>query len=64
MVGQELLDTLVENTGLPPDYVRTRLQNMLTEGGTVIEDLDMEKVRTLLADLLLDLINECQDEPL
>lgn len=58
MSGRELFDTLVENTGLPEEYVRVRLTQLLNEKGLAMEELKMENVREILADLLLDLIQQ------
>lgn len=63
MSGQELFEVLVQNTGLPEGYVRERLEKLLAESGTTVESLDLDKVRGLLEDLLLDLINESQEGP-
>jgi len=58
MSGRELFDTLVENTGLPEEYVRVRLSQMLTEKGLTMDELKLDNVREILADLLLDLIEQ------
>ena len=63
MQGQELFDVLVENTGLPPEYVRRKLDTLLKTTGTPIESLSLEQVRDLLSNLLLDLIKESIQEP-
>ena len=63
MQGQELFDVLVENTGLPPEYVRRKLDHLLKTTGTPIESLSLEQVRDLLSNLLLDLIAESIQEP-
>jgi hypothetical protein len=58
MSGQELFDTLVQNTGLPEEYVRVRLSQLLNEKGLALEALTLEHVRDVLSDLLLDLIQQ------
>jgi hypothetical protein len=63
MQGQELFDLLVENTGLPPEYVRRKLDDLLKTTGTPVESLNLEQVRDLLSQLLLTLIEESIQEP-
>jgi hypothetical protein len=63
MLGRELFETLVQNTGLPDTYVREKLLALMNQQGARIEDLDIEQVRTLLADFLLELINESDESP-
>jgi hypothetical protein len=58
MSGQELFDTLVENTGLPEEYVRARLSQLLNEKGLTMSELKLDNMREILADLLLDLIQQ------
>lgn len=63
MSGRDLFEVLVTNTGLPENYVRSRLNRLIAERGGEIEDLTMDQVRDLLSDLLLDVINESLAEP-
>lgn len=58
MSGQELFNTLVQNTGLPEDYVRIRFSQLLNAKGIEMHDLKLDNVREVLADLLLDLIEQ------
>ncbi len=58
MSGQELFNTLVSNTGLPEEYVRVRFAQLLNEKGLQLEELQLDHVRDVLADLLLDLIQQ------
>ncbi len=58
MSGQELFDTLVENTGLPEEYVRVRLSQLMNEKGLTMSELKLDNMREILADLLLDLIQQ------
>lgn len=58
MSGQELFNTLVTNTGLPEEYVRIRLSQLLSEKGITMDQLNIENMREVLADLLLDLIQQ------
>jgi hypothetical protein len=63
MSGHELFNILVQNTGLPEDYVKERFESLIQENGGSIENLSLENVRELLADLILDLISESTREP-
>lgn len=58
MSGNELFEVLVQNTGLPEKFVRERFEMLIQEKGGSIETLNLEQVRELLADFMLDLINE------
>lgn len=58
MSGRELFETLVQNTGLPENYVRARFEKLIAEKGLCLEDLQMDHVREVLSDLLLDLIHQ------
>jgi hypothetical protein len=58
LAGHELFETLVENTGLPEDYVRVRLSQLLTDRGLAMDELTMDNVRDILSNLLLDLIQQ------
>ena len=57
MSGRELFEALVKNTGLPEEFVRARFEKLLQQSGNCIDTLDMDQVREMLADLLLELIN-------
>ena len=58
MSGLELFESLVQSTGLPPEYASSRLQRLLSEKGFAAESLQVEQVREVLSELLLDVINE------
>lgn len=58
MNGHELLEALVQNSGLPEQFVRDRLDFLLKQGGLTAESLSMDQVRDLVSNLLLDMINE------
>jgi hypothetical protein len=58
MAGTELLELLIQNSGLPEQYVRSRMDFLMKQNGLTAETLDLDKVRELISDLLLDLINE------
>lgn len=64
MCGQELFNVIVQNTGLPEDYVRQRFEKLICQNGGSIEDLSIDSVRELLADLMLDLISDTSQEPI
>lgn len=63
MKGTELFEVLVQNTGLPEEYVRSRLERLVMANGGHPEEVTLDQVRELLSDLLLDLIHESQKEP-
>ena len=63
MSGTELFEVLVAHTGLPENYVRSRLTRLISANGGNVDDLTMDQVRDLLSDLLLDVINESLVEP-
>jgi hypothetical protein len=58
MNGRELFETLVKSTGLPEESTRVRFEKLLTEKGRSLETLNLDDVREMLSDLLLELINE------
>lgn len=61
-MGNELLELLVKSSGLPEEYTRRKLMLMLQAAGKSPDDVTLNDVRELLADLLLDLIEESQNE--
>ena len=63
MTGSQLFEVLVQNTGLPESYVRSRLERLVSDNGVDLESLNLDMVWELLADLLLDLIEDSQKEP-
>ncbi len=60
MSGRELFEILVQNSGLPEGYARSRFQKLLADNGASVETLNLDQVREMLADLLQDLINESE----
>ena len=63
MTGSELFEILVQNTGLPESYVRSRLERLVCENGGSVETVSLDQIRELLSDLLLELIEDSQKEP-
>lgn len=63
MSGRDLFEVIVHNTGLPQEYVRSRLLGLINEKGGNVEDLNLDQIRDLVSDLLLDVINESLSEP-
>ena len=57
-MGQELLELLVKSSGLPEEYTRRKLLIMLHAAGKSVDEVQLNDVRELLADLLLELIDE------
>jgi hypothetical protein len=64
LVGQELLEMLVKSSGLPEEYTRRKLTMMLQAAGKSENDFTLDDVRELLADLLMDLIDESSKDEL
>lgn len=62
MSGKELFEALVQNTGLPEAYVRGRFEELILTKGITLDNLTIEHVRELLADLLQDLIQQSNPE--
>ncbi len=58
MSGQELFEVLIQSSGLPESYARSRFEKLLSDNNVSIENLQLDQVREMLADLLLDLIND------
>jgi hypothetical protein len=64
VAGQELFEALVQNTGLPEDYVRIRFARLIEDKGISLDELNLDNVREVLSDLLLDLIHHSSDQSL
>ncbi len=58
MAANELLEALVQNSGLPEQFVRERLEFLMKQGGLNAETLNIDQVRDMVSNLLLDMINE------
>ncbi len=63
MVGTDLIEVLIQNSGLPEDYVRQRLNTLIAEAGHSSSEVELEDIRELLSDLLLDLVRDSLQEP-
>lgn len=63
MFGQELFNVIVKNTGLPEEFVRQKFESLIVENGGSVDNLSLDDVRELLADLMLDLISDTAQSP-
>lgn len=59
MTGKELLDVLVTSSGLPKEFAETQLASLVHQSGLSVDSINIEEVRTLLTDLLQDLVLDC-----
>lgn len=50
------VDLIIESTGLPKDFARSRLETLLHQAGFDPDHATLEQIREVLADLLQDLI--------
>lgn len=56
MKGQELLETLVQATGLPESPLHKELNHLIGESKMNSSDIDLEQLRTLLAEYAQDVL--------
>ena len=61
MEGLGLLQTLVEATGLPKEYAEKEFNRILNEHQITPENLTLEQVRMVLAELLQDVLLEAKE---
>lgn len=64
MSGRELFEALVQNTGLPEEYVRVQFEKLIVDKGLSLEELKLDHVREVLSDLLLELIHQSNTDVL
>ena len=62
MQGTELIDLVVGGSGLPEDYAKNRLEQMLFQAGFDPDSASLDRIRSILADLLQDLILEADGD--
>jgi hypothetical protein len=56
MSGNELINTLISLTGLPEDFARQELLNLLQARNLSAENLSLDELRDVLADLLQNIV--------
>ena len=62
-MGQDLIEMLVQHSGLPEGYARRRIHEMIQRSGKTVDSLTIEDLRMMAADLLQDIIlNSGQDQ--
>jgi hypothetical protein len=59
-MGAKVLNIVVENSGLPEDYAKNRLEELLHNAGFDPDKAGLEEIRVVLANLLQDLILESE----
>jgi hypothetical protein len=52
---------VIENSGLPEDYAKDRLERLLQESGFDPKNSGIDEIREVLANLLQDLILETEE---
>ena len=55
-MGQDLIEMLIQHSGLPEDYARRRINEMVARSGKTVDNLTIEDLRMMAADLLQDII--------
>ncbi|MCB0411096.1 MAG: hypothetical protein KDD22_01135 [Bdellovibrionales bacterium] len=60
MEGDVLVNTLVECVGLPQDYTRSALEGLLEKNNVNSENLTLDDLRPLLAQLVQEVLLECK----
>lgn len=55
-MGAKAVNLVIENSGLPEDYARNRLEKLLNQAGFDPDQAGLEEIREVLANLLQDLI--------
>ncbi len=56
MKGEELIRTLISNTGLPESDVSTELDQLISRSGHSPDQITLDQMREILAEYLQDLI--------
>lgn len=57
-MGKQLMETVIEGTGLPDSMVRDEFQNLLDKHGLTAESLTLDDLRRVMADYLQDVFLE------
>lgn len=56
MNGEELLNKICEATDLPPGLIKNELYELISQKGFEAQKINLEELRTLLAEYLQDVI--------
>lgn len=60
-MGNELLKTVVEATGLPQDPVQRELKSLLRQSGVAAENMTLEDLREVMAEYLQSVFVELKE---
>ena len=61
-MGEQLIESLTEATGLPKDLVTDELQRLITSAGLNANDMTLEDLRQILADYVQDVLVAAHEE--
>ena len=60
--GKELIDQVVNATGLPAEMVKTELMSSIQKEGKDPETLELDDLRLVLASFLQDVLSDAKEE--
>lgn len=63
MQGMTLIKTLVQQTGLPSEYLEPQLIRLIENRNLKPENINLNCIRDLLGELLMKTFEELVDEP-
>lgn len=55
-MGKEMVENLLDATGLPDQMIRDEFSALLTKHGKTVENLTLDDLREVLADYLQDVL--------
>lgn len=58
MDGVELFNLIIKSTGLPEDAISRWFEKKINQSGYRVESLSTEQVRTILNDVLIEIVSE------
>jgi hypothetical protein len=61
-MGQDLVEALIKYSGLPEDYARKRIQQLIEQSGKSTETLGLDDIREMASDLLHEVILTSQSK--
>lgn len=62
MEGLALVNNIIEATGLPADWAKTRLIKLIESHGLQVESLKFDQLRGILSEFLQDTVIEMTNE--